>query len=182
MDGLIKKIRECLDQPIALVGMMGCGKSHVGSALASYLDIPFYDSDAEVVMEQECSIQEIFDEYGEAHFRELEVQKIASLMKSDKPCVISTGGGALVRPETLQLIQERAISIWIECDVDTIYERVKDDTGRPLLQSDDPRGVLVSLLEQREALYKQADIRVDNKARSIEETLRTIGQEVLPRL
>ncbi len=182
MDDLVIEIREKLNKPIVLVGMMGCGKSHIGGALASYLDMPFYDSDAEVEAEQGQSIQAIFDAYGEGRFRDLEVNKIAELIGGETPSVISTGGGALMRSETLTLMKERAISVWIECDVDTIYERVKDDTARPLLQNEDPKGVLISLLERREGLYKQADVHVENTVQDTEVTLRRIGQEVLERL
>ncbi|MGH1404474.1 MAG: shikimate kinase [Alphaproteobacteria bacterium] len=152
-----------IKQPIVLLGMMGCGKSHIGRVLTGRLEHPYIDSDSLLEEEQECSIAEIFDVKGEAFFRKLEADLIARLMKRGA-CVISTGGGAITTPETLDRILRGGISIWIKTDPQKIFERIKDDTKRPLLQCADPRQRIQDLYDSRKALYAQADIHVDNSA------------------
>ncbi len=152
-----------LNKPIVLVGMMGCGKSHIGKALAKDLGVIFCDSDSLIEEQQGKSIAQIFDESGEAGFREIEFKVIADLLDSGQ-CVISTGGGALTTPETLENVSNYGVSVWLNPDVETIWGRVKNDKTRPLLQCDNPRAKLEELLAAREHLYKQADIEVDNSS------------------
>ncbi len=162
---------------ITMVGMMGSGKSYIGHKLAQELGYAFYDSDAFIV-EKECkTIAQIFTDDGEAYFRDVEFATISALLDKDK-CVISTGGGALIRDETLQNIKGKSISIWLKSDIDSILERIKGGGDRPLLHCDNPRSKLAELLNQREMLYNQADIHVDNSLLSSKEVVQTIIEEL----
>ncbi len=150
-----------LGKPVTIVGMMGVGKTHIGTKLAKKLGRDFFDSDDLIVKEQNQTIAQIFEKYGEKKFRELETQKITELLGNDN-CIISTGGGALLCPKTLQAIQDKSISIWLKSDVESIFQRIKNDKSRPLLRCDDVKNKLQSLLNNRERLYAKADIHINN--------------------
>ncbi|MCP5432861.1 MAG: shikimate kinase [Alphaproteobacteria bacterium] len=158
---------------IALVGMMGAGKSSIGRRLAQRLDLAFADSDAEIEKAARLTIPEIFAAYGEPHFRDGERRVIARLLAGG-PIVLATGGGAFMDGDTRALIAERGLSVWIDADLDLLWRRVSRKTNRPLLAGDDPRGVLSSLLERRRPVYALADIRVASGEGPIEETVRAI--------
>lgn len=166
-----------LKKPIVLVGMMGCGKSSVGRALARYLTCQFHDCDDLIVKDQGKEITQIFSEGGEVYFRELEQEKMRCLLDGGT-CVISTGGGAVTVPEILNMINEKSISIWLRSDVVKILERLGNDNSRPLLQCDNPRKKLEELLSTRERLYALADIHVDNTSNDIKNTVYAIIQEL----
>ena len=105
------------------------------------------------------SIAEIFDQYGEQYFRDGERRVIARLME-EHDGVIATGGGAFIDPETRQLILDKAIAVWIDCDIDILVERTSRKNTRPLLRNGDPHEILSRLYEEREPFYSQAPIRV----------------------
>lgn len=150
-----------IDRPIVLVGMMGVGKSSVGRRLASLLDCPFVDADEEIEASAQMTIPEIFQTYGEAYFRNGERRVIARLIDdSEGCCVIATGGGAFCNPDTRALILEKALTIWLDSDVDTLVERTSRKDNRPLLQEGDPRDTLARLREERRPYYSQASIHV----------------------
>jgi len=148
-----------IDRPLVLVGLMGVGKSTVGRRLAQVLGLRFVDADEEIEKAASRSISEIFAEYGEAHFRDGERRVIARLIDTT-PCVLATGGGAFVQPETRALILERALAIWLDADIDTLAERVGRRNTRPLLRNADPRTVLRKLAAERNPLYAEAQIHV----------------------
>ena len=164
-------------KPIVLVGMMGCGKSAIGAQLAKDMEARFYDSDKIIASEQGKSIAEIFSNEGEAYFRDLEEKQISDLLEQGN-CVISTGGGALTSPITLGNIKDRAVSIWLKSDVDTIFSRIKGDKSRPLLQCENPRAKLEELLNSRENLYAEADIHINNSSSHIKEVINKIEREL----
>ncbi len=145
---------------IALVGMMGSGKTAVGTALARMLGVPFRDSDAEIVLAANMSIAEIFERDGEAFFREKEAQ-VLSRMLDEAPSVLSTGGGAYMREENRKAIHDRGVAVWLRADTALLWNRVKHKTTRPLLRTADPRGTLELLAEQRNPVYALAEIAVD---------------------
>lgn len=153
-------LKNTLDKPIVLVGMMGVGKSRLGQALAHALEIEFFDSDALVEERAGRSIPEVFEEFGETKFRQAERNAIFDLLEKG-PCVIATGGGAVTTPETLKAIKDRAVSVWLQADLKTIMARVAENEDRPLLQTEDPEGTLKGLMQARESLYAQADIHFD---------------------
>lgn len=154
-----------LDRPIVLVGMMGVGKSSVGRKLASLLHLPFTDADEAIEQAAQMSIPEIFDQFGEAYFRDGERRVIARLLDAtDHRCVLATGGGAFVNDDTRQLILEKAIAVWLDSDVETLLDRVGRRDNRPLLRSGDPREILTRLRDERRPAYSQAPIHVTSTA------------------
>ncbi|MEH6685382.1 MAG: shikimate kinase [Qipengyuania sp.] len=148
-----------IDRPVVLVGLMGVGKSTVGRRLAAMLDRDFVDVDEEIERAADRTVSEIFDSHGESYFRDGERRVIARLM-DEAHGVIATGGGAFVDPETRAAILERAIAVWLDCDIDTLVERTARRDNRPLLRSGDPREILTALKDRRGAAYAEAQIHV----------------------
>ena len=147
---------------IVLVGMMGAGKSTIGRRLGARLRLPFLDADIEIEAAACMSIPEIFETRGEPYFRDGEARVIARLLDSG-PAVIATGGGAFMREETRNRIREKAISLWLKADVDTIMKRVKRRADRPLLRTEDPAATVARLLEAREPVYQSADLTIASR-------------------
>jgi len=150
-----------LDKSVVLVGMMGAGKTSVGRRLANALGMPFRDADAEIETAAGCSINEIFERFGEPAFRAGERKVIARLL-TEPPHILATGGGAFMDPETRARIRESAISVWLKANVDLLLERVRRKDNRPLLRNTDSRAALVRLMGEREPVYAQADIVVES--------------------
>jgi shikimate kinase len=150
-----------LDKTLVLVGMMGAGKTSVGRRLAHALGLPFRDADAEIETAAACSINEIFERYGEPAFRAGERKVIARLLR-EPPHVLATGGGAFMDGETRDQIKENGISVWLKANVDLLLERVKRKDNRPLLRNTDSRSALVRLMAEREPVYALADITVES--------------------
>lgn len=145
---------------IALVGLMGVGKSSVGRRLANALGLPFRDADAEVESAAGRSIPEIFADLGEPAFRDGERRVIGRLLEGP-PHVLATGGGAFMNPETRALIKERALSVWLKADLEVLARRIGRKDNRPLLVGKDPMDVLRAQAEVRYPAYAEADIAVE---------------------
>lgn len=150
-----------LTKPIALIGMMGVGKTHIGRLLAKALGISFVDSDDEIVLSAGQSVPDIFEFYGETAFRDLEGKVIERLLEN-KASVISTGGGCVTQPLTLEKLKLDSHLIWLTSDVDVLVERTSRRDDRPLLKGRDPYEVLSALLAARKPLYEQAEYAVDS--------------------
>jgi shikimate kinase len=150
-----------IDRTIVLIGMMGAGKTAVGRRLAKVLQWPFQDADEAIEAAAGTTISNIFAEIGEASFRAKERQVIARLLGQDRQ-VLALGGGAFVDPDTRALIRERALSIWLRADLDTLVRRTGRPRKRPLLAGGDPRRKLAELLDQRAPIYAEADLVVDS--------------------
>ncbi len=146
---------------IVLVGLMGVGKTTVGRGLAAALDLPFRDSDEEVERAAGRTVAEIFNERGEAEFRDGERRVIARLVKHEPPHVLALGGGAFVLPETRALLKAQTHSVWLKADIDVIVKRVARRNTRPLLAGKDPAAVLAGLAETRYPLYGEAAVMVE---------------------
>ena len=157
----IHRIAGRIRQPIVLVGLMGAGKSTVGRRLAAMLGRGFVDADDEIEEAAQRKVSEIFEEFGEAYFRDGERRVIARLIEENHG-VIATGGGAFVDPETRALILDKAIAVWIDCDIDTLVERTSRRNHRPLLKSGDPKEILTNLMNQRREFYSQAQVRIES--------------------
>jgi shikimate kinase/3-dehydroquinate synthase len=142
---------------IVLVGLMGAGKTAIGKRLAAKLALPFYDADQEIEQAAGMSVTEIFERHGEAHFRAGEKRVIERLL-GNGPIVLAPGGGAFMDPDTRALIKERALSVWLNCPLPVLVNRVRGRTHRPLLNGQDPAEVLRRLAELRNPIYAQADI------------------------
>ncbi len=152
---------ERMRRTVVLVGMMGAGKTAVGGALARRLGVPFLDSDDELEAAARMTIAEIFARDGEDFFRSKEAQVIARLL-AGPPCVLSTGGGAWLRPRNRDAIAARGVSIWLRVPIDVLWARVKQKDTRPLLRTPDPRATLEALAIERAPAYALADITVDS--------------------
>lgn len=150
-----------LTRTIALIGLMGVGKSTVGRRLAESLNAPFRDSDEEIEKAAGLSVQEIFDRHGEPEFRRGERRVIERLML-EPPFVLATGGGAYLDPATRALLKEKAVTVWLRADLDVLWKRVIRKDTRPLLKRPNARQVLEQLSEARAPLYAEADITVDS--------------------
>lgn len=146
-------------RPIALVGLMGVGKTTVGRRLAKALDLPFYDSDEEIEAASGRTVAGYFRDHGEAQFRSGERRVIARLL-DDRPLVLGTGGGAFIPEDTRDILQDRALTIFLKGDFETLFARVSKKNTRPLLQVDDPRSVYRELMDTRYPIYEQAHITV----------------------
>lgn len=147
------------DRTIALVGMMGAGKSTIGRKLAESLGMAFIDSDEEIEKAAGLSVQEIFERHGEPEFRRGERRVIERLL-GGAPIVLATGGGAYMDAETRALMKARAVTVWLKTDLDVLWRRVSRRETRPLLKRDNPRQVLADLDAARAPIYALADIVV----------------------
>ena len=151
-----------LRRTVALVGMMGAGKSSVGRRLAARLNAEFRDADSEIEMAAGCSVSDIFARYGEQAFRDVERKVIGRLLQ-EPAHILATGGGAFIDDSTRAEITARATSVWLRAPLDVLVERVGRRETRPLLRDGDPREILERLLETREPVYASADITVDSE-------------------
>ncbi|WP_354003973.1 shikimate kinase [Pseudotabrizicola algicola] len=149
-----------LKKTVAMVGMMGAGKTAVGTALAAALSVPFVDSDEEIVRAASRSIAEIFERDGEPFFRARESEVLARLLRGP-PCILSTGGGAYLAEGNRQLISATGVAVWLRADLDLLWNRVRHKTTRPLLRTANPKETLRALYEARVPFYSEADITVD---------------------
>jgi shikimate kinase len=150
-----------LKKTVVLVGMMGAGKTAVGTALARDLSVPFRDSDEEIVRAANRSIAEIFERDGEAFFRARETEVLGRLLHGN-PCVLSTGGGAFLAAVNRDLIRKAGVSVWLRVDIDLLWQRVRHKTTRPLLRTANPQETLKALYAARLPAYAQADLTVDS--------------------
>ena len=146
---------------VALVGLMGAGKTNIGRRLATRLGLPFRDTDLEIEREASCNVAELFARYGEPDFRDRERRVIQRLL-ADAPSVLATGGGAFMDSGTRAALRERAISIWLRCDLPLLLLRLSANTDRPLLQSGDPAKVLQRLIARRYPIYAEANLVLDS--------------------
>ncbi len=160
-------------RPIVLVGLMGVGKTTVGRRLGARLGLPFVDADHEIELAAGLSVAEIFDRYGEAHFRDGERRVIARLIDGSAK-VIATGGGAFMNDATRALILDRATAVWLDADLDTLAARVARRDNRPLLRGKDARTVLRKLAEVRNPVYALAPVHIRSQAHPHESTVDAI--------
>ena len=162
MMGILKSMQKIhIPKPIVLVGMMGAGKSSLGSRLADRLGLDFVDADTEIEAAAGMSIAEIFETHGEAAFRDGERRVIARLLNAE-PRILALGGGAFGDASTRADVLNRAISIWLDVPIDELVERVKRKPGkRPLLANTNVHEKITSLMHARAPHYGEADIRAD---------------------
>lgn len=148
-----------LNRTVALVGMMGAGKSSLGRRLAARLSVPFWDADSEIEKAAGCSINEIFERYGEQAFRDCERKVIARLLSGD-PHVLATGGGAFIDDETRAKLKTEALSVWIKVPLEVLIARVKRRDTRPMLRNGNAGEILARLFVEREPTYAEADLTI----------------------
>ncbi|WP_256995686.1 shikimate kinase [Halomicronema hongdechloris] len=162
-----------------LIGMMGSGKSTIGHLLGRRLNYRFIDTDELIEQTTGQTIPEIFQQHGEASFRQIETDVLAQVSAYTR-LVVATGGGIVTQPYNWSYLHHGLV-IWLEVPLAVLQRRLQGDTGRPLLQSDGWTERLQALLEQRQPLYAQADVRVTVTAQQspkavTRQTLEQIGQ------
>lgn len=156
-----------INSNIFLIGFMGAGKSTIAKALQSELGFPLVEMDQRIVEEQGMSINDIFAQYGETHFRDIESQLVVDLGEQE-PSIVSCGGGVVVRPENTQNMKKSGRIVFLKATPETIYERVKNSTDRPILNGHMNVEYIAELMEKRRALYEEAadiTIQTDGKTR-----------------
>ena len=155
----VEKLTDRLARPIVLVGLMGAGKSTVGRRLAKRLGLQFVDSDSEIEGASGLTAAEVYEKFGEKDFRDGERRLVARLMDGEVR-VIATGGGAYVDPRTRELLNDRAITIWLDAPIDILTERTGRRDTRPLLRNGDRESTLQRLSQERGPAYSEAHIHI----------------------
>lgn len=165
------------DRTIALVGLMGVGKSTVGRRLGQRLGLPFADGDDEIEQAAGMTVSDIFAKLGETEFRDGEARVMKRLLEGP-PMVLATGGGAILNAETRALLKAHAITVWLRADIRIIASRVQRRDTRPLLRGKDPMQALTAMAEVRYPVYGQADVTVDVGAGAHAEAVEAIVKAV----
>lgn len=155
-------VRYQLTKTIAVIGLMGAGKTAVGTLVAQKLGTAFLDSDHEIEKAANMSVAEIFARDGEGFFRTKESQVLERLLKSE-PCILSTGGGAYMAEVNRALISDHGVALWLKADLDLLWSRVRHKDTRPLLRTENPYQTLSDLYEHRNPIYAKAEIAVDSE-------------------
>ena len=167
------------EKNIVLIGFMGSGKSSVGKKLSYKLKEPFIDSDSLIEKRAGCSITQIFADKGEYAFRDIETKCIRELTEKKPGFIISTGGGMPLREENRKLLRKIGSVVYLKAEPETIYERIKDDTSRPLLRSEDPQKKIREMMNERSSIYEEAaDITVITDGKSCREIADEIAAAV----
>lgn len=149
---------------IYLCGFMGCGKSHIGKMLSNILGMPLTDLDKYIVNAEKMQIPEIFEKFGEPHFRALEAKYIRELSDGN---IVATGGGALINDETAKFAREAGMSVYIRTSFEICYRRIKGDTNRPLVMNNTPEA-LRELYDKRDVIYrKNSTFMVNGNTRDV---------------
>lgn len=162
----------------SLIGLPGSGKSTIGRQLARQWHLPFIDSDHVIEQRLGCTIKQYFAEHGEAAFRDVEQQVLAELLAATAPCVLSTGGGSVLRAANRQALQAHSTVFYLQSTPENIARRLRNDTTRPLMQGDDPLQRLQDLLAVREPLYlATAHYVVDAARQNASQVSRKIGMQ-----
>ena len=165
---------------IILIGFMGAGKTSVGEALAKELGIVFGDTDARIEAQQKKKINDIFAQYGEPYFRDLETDMLRQLQNEKERLVISVGGGLPVRPENRRLLKNLGTVVYLRAQAETLVGRLQGDTTRPKLAGGDLREKIETLMRAREACYLEAaQLPVDTDKKSIKDIVKEIKNHVL---
>lgn len=162
---------------IVLTGFMGAGKTEVGRELSGILGWRLIDIDDEIVKAKKMSVSDIFTQLGEPVFRDIETEMIKTV-SAGKNIIISTGGGAVLRQENMDILRGNGTIICLTATPETILKRTSSNDKRPLLKVDDPLGKIKELLDYRKPFYEKADIMIDTDGK----TPRQIAEEILGRI
>jgi shikimate kinase len=162
---------------IILTGFMGVGKTSVGKQLAEDLGYVFVDIDTLIEADQNLSITSLFSKFGEPYFRDVEAAIIQQVMTGEGQ-VVSAGGGAVIRDANRDAFKKGGFVVCLTASPDVIYERIKHETHRPLLQTADPKSKIKELLASRETFYAQADACIDTSNKSIDDIIKAIKERI----
>ena len=169
-----------LKRHVALVGLMGAGKSAIGRRVATAIGARFLDADREIETAAGMSIPDIFETHGESEFRSGERKVIARLLK-EPPLVLATGGGAYMNASTRKLLGRKATTIWMRAELDVLVKRCGRRSNRPILRNGDPRQILAGLIETRYPIYAKADIVIESRDEPHEVAVSAIVSELAER-
>lgn len=155
---------------IILIGFMGCGKSTIGIKLSYRMKQPYIDTDKYIEKNENCTIAELFEKVGEPGFRDIETETIKALVDSKlSNHVLSTGGGLPIREENAAILKKLGVVVWLRIKPETVYERLKNDNTRPLLQAQDPMKRICELMDMRAEAYERcSDVIVDVDGKTVE--------------
>lgn len=162
---------------IVLTGFMGTGKTEVGRELARLLDTKLIDVDAEIERSLKMTINEIFKQFGEPGFRKIETGVIKKISEN-KNIIISTGGGAVLKQENMDIFRKNGIIVCLTAAPETILKRTSNNTERPLLQVENPLGKIKELLSYRKPFYEKADVIIDTEGK----TPLQIAEEIIEKI
>lgn len=162
-----------MSKNIVLIGLMGCGKSSVAHNLSNKLKKKYIDTDKLIVETANLSINDIFAKFGEPYFRQIESQIILNVSNREDS-IISTGGGIVEKVENISNLKKNGTLFYLKTPVEVLYNRIKKDTERPLLKSENPLEVLQNLLERREKFYEMADFVINTENKNIDEVVNNI--------
>ena len=158
---------------ITLTGMMGSGKTIIGKLLAKKISLPFYDSDERIESKLNLKISEIFSKYGEKKFRQ-EEELICKELLNKNDFVLALGGGAILNKEIQKLMLGKTLSIWIKTNIDVLFERLKSDRSRPLLNEVDLKKEIEKISSDRKQFYSKSDICIENNDDDIDQVVKKI--------
>ncbi|WP_338750063.1 shikimate kinase [Bacillus sp. FJAT-52991] len=162
---------------IFITGFMGAGKTTIGKLLAAQLHVPVIDTDVYIEQQEGTAISEIFRHKGEAYFREAETAVLQKLCTNERK-LVTTGGGIIMKEKNRQLMKQHGSVIFLEADLAVIFDRLKDDTSRPLIQNQE-QSRIQQLYEKRLPLYKEA---ADFIIHTTNQTAEQVAEEVIQRL
>ena len=171
-------MKQILSKSIVLIGLMGSGKSAIGKMLSERMGVSLSDTDKIIEKEVGKTIYEIFNDQGEKYFRQVE-EKVVERVLGETAHIISTGGGSILSSKTRNAIKSKSFSIWVQCNVDIILNRIHDQEKRPLLKNKNILDTLVRKNKERIKFYRQADSRIVNENSNIEMTVEAIVEELL---
>ncbi len=144
---------------------MGTGKTAVGRELSRLLDMKLIDVDTEIEKSEKITINEIFKHFGEPRFREIETDMIRKLSES-KNTIISTGGGAVLKQENMDILRKNGVIVCLTASPETIFKRTSTNNDRPLLQVENPLERIKELLNFRKPFYQKADVMIDTEGKN----------------
>ena len=171
-------MKQILSKSIALIGLMGSGKSAIGRMLSDKIGVPLSDTDRIIEKEVGKKVYQIFDDCGERYFRKVEEEVVGRVL-DNSPHIISTGGGSILSSKTRKAIKSKSFSIWVQCNVDIISKRIHDQEKRPLLKNKNILNTLVKKNRERVKFYRQADAHIVNENSNVEMTVEAIVEELL---
>ena len=167
-----------LSRSIALIGLMGAGKSTIGMRLAKELNVDFIDSDAQIEKAAGIKIKDIFELYGEENFRRLEAEEITKIING-KPAIISTGGGTYIHPKTRKIINQKALVVWLKAEPETLASRMSNIESRPLLKGHDPVAKLRELAKARDPIYGEAELIIVTDGLNLTDAAEKVKNQLL---
>ena len=171
-------MKQILSKSIVLMGLMGSGKSAIGKILSEKIGVPLSDTDKIIEEEVGKTVNEIFCESGEKYFRQVE-EKVVDRVLDETAHIISTGGGSILSPKTRKAIKSKSFSIWVQCDVNIISNRILHQEKRPLLKSEKIVDILTEKNKERVKFYRQADSQAVNENSNLEMTVEDIVKDLL---